>query len=124
MYSIWIYKIQDATDGIIERYKERFVARGFSHKEGIDYEDTFALVARYTSIRSICAGMICEIHNLDIKTTFLNGVFEEEVYIEKPRRIKTHDMQTHLCKLKKALYELRRHPWDRTYSYIRSLKIT
>ena len=60
----------------------------------------------------------------DIKKTFLNGLVKEEVYIEQPLGVDTHDMQTHVCKLKKSLYELRRYPWDRTYSYIRSLKIT
>ena len=53
--SKWIYKIKHAVDGIIEKYKTRFVARGFSQKEGIDYEETFAPVARYTSIRAIMA---------------------------------------------------------------------
>ena len=47
----WIYKIKHDADGSIKKYKERFVARGFSQKEGIDYEETFAPVARYTSIR-------------------------------------------------------------------------
>ena len=51
--SKWIYKIKHATDGGIEKYKARFVARGFSQKEGIDYEETFAPVSRYTSIRMI-----------------------------------------------------------------------
>ena len=60
----------------------------------------------------------------DIKTTFLNGVVNKKVYIEQPLGVEIHDRQTHVCKLKKALYELKRHPWDRTYSYIRSLKIT
>ena len=53
--SKWIYKIKHAMDGSIEKYKARFVARGFSQKEGIDYEETFALVARYTSIGAIMA---------------------------------------------------------------------
>ena len=53
--SMWIYKIKHAADGSIEKYKARFVARGFSHKEGIDYEETFTLVKRYTSIRTIMA---------------------------------------------------------------------
>ena len=60
----------------------------------------------------------------NIKTTFLNGVVKEEVYVEQPLGVETHDMKTHVCKLKKALYELRRHPWGRTYSYIRRFKIT
>ena len=53
--SKWIYKIKHAANGSIEKYKAIFLARGFSQKEGIDYEETFALVARYTSIRSVLA---------------------------------------------------------------------
>ena len=111
-------------DGDIEGYKTRFVAQGFSKKEGIDYEDKFAPVARYTSIRYIRVGMRWEIRQLDIKTSFLNGVVEEEVYVEKPLGFKTHDLKTHMQKLKKALNKLRRNPWDSTFSYMRSLKIT
>ena len=51
----------------------------------------------------------------DIKTTFLNGIIKEEVYVKQPLGVETHDRQTHVCKLKKALYEFRRHPWDNTY---------
>ena len=80
-----IYKIKHAIDGSIEKYKARFMAHGFSQKEGIDYEETFAPVARYTSIRSIlslAAVMKWKIHQMDVKTTFLNGVVEEEVYAD------------------------------------------
>ena len=59
-----------------------------------------------------------------IKITFLNDVVKEEVYAEQPLGVETHDSHNHVCKLKKALYELKRHPWDRRYSYIRILKIT
>ena len=51
--SKWIFKTKHSIDGRLEKYKERFVARGFSQKEGIDYEETFSLVARYTSIRIV-----------------------------------------------------------------------
>ena len=77
---------------------------------------------RYTSIRSIRVGMIWEIHQLDINTKLLNGVVEEEVYIEKPLGVETHDRKNHVCKLKKSLHDLIRYPWDNTY--MRSLKIT
>ena len=83
--SKWIYKIKHATDGSIKKYKARFVARGFSQKEGIYYEETFTPVARYTSIRSVLsltAVMKWKIHQMDVKTAFLNGVVEEEVYVE------------------------------------------
>jgi hypothetical protein len=53
--SKWIYKIKHAVDGSLEKFKARFVAKGFTQKEGIDYEETFALVVRYTSIRTIIA---------------------------------------------------------------------
>jgi hypothetical protein len=83
--STWLYKLKYASDGSIEKYKARFVARGFSHVEGVDYDETFAPVARYTSIRaviSIAAKMGWKIHQMDVKTTFLNGLIQEEVYIE------------------------------------------
>ena len=82
--SKWIYKIKHAANGSIEKYK-RFVAHGFSQKKGIDYEETFAPVARYTSIRlvlALVAVMKWKIHQLDVNTDFLNGVLEEEVYVE------------------------------------------
>ena len=63
------------------------MARGFSQKEGIDYEETFVPEARYTSIRAIMAlvsMMKWDLHQMDVKIAFLNGVIEEEVYIEHP----------------------------------------
>lgn len=78
--SRWIYKVKYVADDSAEKYKDKFVAKGYAQKEGIDYKGTFALVARYTSIRtgiSLAAQMGWEIHHMDIKTTFLNGVIEE-----------------------------------------------
>ena len=83
--SKWIYKIKHVADGSVEKYKVRFVARGLSKVEGIYYEETFALVARYTSICTIISlttSMGWILHHMDVKTTFLNGDIEEEVYIE------------------------------------------
>ena len=106
----WIYKIKHAADDNIEKYKARFVACGFSQKEGIDYEETFAPVAKYTSIRSVLALAVVmkwKIHQMDVKIAFLNGVVEEEVYVEQPLSFETHDRETHVCKLKKSLYDLK-----------------
>jgi hypothetical protein len=72
-----LYKLKCAADGSIERYKARFVAQGFSQVEGVDYDETFAPVARYTSIRaviSIAAEMGWKIHQMDVKIAFLNGL--------------------------------------------------
>jgi hypothetical protein len=111
--SKWIYKIKHVVDGSIEKYKARFVAHGFSQKEGIDYEETFSPVARYTSIRTIIAlatKMKWKLHQMDVKTSFLNGVIEKEVYIEQPQGFEVEDRKTHVCRLKKDLYGLKQAP--------------
>ena len=111
--SKWIYKIKHVADGSIEKYKARFVARGFSQKEREDYDDTFAPVARYNSIRYIiyiASVMGWKLHQMDVKTAFLNGVIEEKVYIEKPQGFVIHGKESHVCKLKKALYGLKEEP--------------
>jgi hypothetical protein len=78
--------------------------------EGIDYEETFALVARYTSIRTIIAlasAMGWRLHQIYVKTTFLNEEMEEEVYIKQPNGFVTHGKESHVCMLKKAMYGLK-----------------
>ena len=80
-----IYKTKHSTYGNIEKYKESFMAHGFSQNDWIDYEETFSPVARYTSIRDIRvidAVLKWKVHQMDVKKTFLNGVIEEEVYVE------------------------------------------
>jgi hypothetical protein len=108
--SRWLFKRKHVVDGSIEKYKAIFVTRSFSQKEGIDYEETFSPVARYTSIRTIialAAKMKWKLHQMDVKTTFLNGVIEEEVYIEQPQGFEVEDRKSHVCRLKKALYRLK-----------------
>jgi hypothetical protein len=108
--SKWIHKIKHAANGSVEKYKTRFVARGFSQVEGIDYEETFVLVARYTSIRTIialAASMGWKLHQMEVKIAFLNGEIEEEVYIEQPEGFVIHDEKSHVCRLKKAMYGLK-----------------
>ena len=92
--SKWIFKTKHSIDGSIEEHKEIFIARGFSQKEGNDYEETFAPVARYTSIRNFLALEAknkWKLHQMDVKTTFLNVLIEEEVYIEQPQGFETDD---------------------------------
>jgi hypothetical protein len=128
--SKWIYKIKHVADDNIEKYKARFVARGFSQREGEDYDETFSPVAKYTSIRSIIAiasAMGWKLHQMDVKTTFLNGVIEEEVYIEQPQGFVIHGKESHVCKLKKALYGLKQAPrawYARIDGYLMSLGFT
>jgi hypothetical protein len=111
--SKWLYKIKHVSYGSIEKHKARFVARGFSQKEGIDYEETFAPVARYTSIRTIitlATKVKWKLHHMDVKKTFLNGVIEEEVSIEQPQGFEVEDRTTHAYRLKKDLYGLKQAP--------------
>eukprot|EP00253_Pinus_taeda_P025919 PITA_25919 len=86
--SHWLYKVKQAVDGSVEKHKAIFIARGFSEVEGIDYDDNFASVIGYSSIRSMLAlssQMDWKIHQMDVKTEFLKGQIEEEVYIEHPK---------------------------------------
>ena len=95
------------------KYKARLVAKGFSQKEGVDYDETFAPVAWHTSIRSIIAiasTMGWKLHQMDVKKTFLNGILEEDVYIDQPEGFVVHGKESHVCKLKKALYGLKQAP--------------
>jgi hypothetical protein len=106
----WVFKIKQGANGEVERYKARLVARGFTQTYGVDYNETFAPVAKFTSIRCILALAALEdmeIHQMDMKTTFLNGELEEEIYMEKPQGF-VHQGGEHLvCKLHKSLYGLK-----------------
>ena len=111
--SRWLCKIKHGAYGSIEKYKARFVARGFSQKEGVNYDETFAPVTQYTFIRSIIAiasALGWKLHQMDVKTAFLNGIIEEEVYIEQPKGFVVHGKESHVCKLKKTLYGLKQKP--------------
>jgi hypothetical protein len=128
--SKWIFKIKHVADGRIEKYKARFVTHGFSQKEGIDCGETFAPVARYTSIRTIialAAKMKWMLHQMDMKIAFLNGVIEEQVYIEQPQGFEVEDGKSHVYRLKKALYGLKQAPrawYGRIDSFLTSLGFT
>jgi hypothetical protein len=97
----------------VERYKARLVERGFTQTYGVDYNETFAPVAKFTSIRSILALAALEdmdIHQMDVKIAFLNGELEEEIYMEQPQGF-VHQGGEHLvCKLQKSLYGLKQSP--------------
>ena len=111
--SKWIYKIKHIANGSIDKYKARFVARGFSQLEGIDYEETFSPTTRYTTMRSLvylAASMGWNIHQMDVNIGFLNGTIDEKAYIEQPLGFEVKDRKTYICKLKKALYGLKQTP--------------
>jgi hypothetical protein len=125
--SKWLYKIKHATDGSVEKLKPRLVAHGFSQKEGINYDEIFAPVARYTSMRiiiSLASIFDWKLHQMDVKTVFLNSEAEQEVYIEQPEGFVIHGKESHVCKLKKDLYGLKQAPrawYGRIDSFLQSL---
>jgi hypothetical protein len=128
--SKWIYKIKHVVDGNVEKFKAMFAAKGFSQKEGVDYNETFAPIARYTLIKamiSIAAKMGWKIHQMDVKMTFLNGIIEEEVYIEQSEGFKVQGRDSHVCRLKRALYGLKQAPrawYSRIDSYLQGMGFT
>ncbi|UYV67916.1 hypothetical protein LAZ67_5002493 [Cordylochernes scorpioides] len=86
----WIFRIKRKGNGEIDRYRARLVAKGFSQRRGIDYKETFAPVVRYDSVRVLLAlatVMDMEIMQFDIKTAFLNGDLDEDIYMQIPEGI-------------------------------------
>ncbi|GJX73549.1 zinc finger, CCHC-type containing protein [Tanacetum coccineum] len=110
----WVFKRKMKVDGTIDKFKARLVIQGFRQKEGIDYFDTYAPVARISTIRlliALAATHNLVIHQMDVKTTFLNGDLEEEIYMKQPGRyLLMTDMRHKVCKLIKSLYGLKQAP--------------
>ncbi|CAJ2640870.1 unnamed protein product [Trifolium pratense] len=109
----WVYKAKKNSKGEVERYKARLVAKGYSQRAGIDYDEVFAPVARLETVRliiSLAAQNKWKIHQMDVKSAFLNGVFDEEVYIEQPQGYEVKGEEEKVLKLKKALYGLKQAP--------------
>ncbi|KAK2408198.1 hypothetical protein QL285_043729 [Trifolium repens] len=109
----WILKKKLKPDGTVDKYKARLVAKGFRQRENIDFFDTFSPVTRITSIRvliSIAAIFNLVVHQMDVKTAFLNGDLEEEIYMEQPEGFVVHGQETKVCKLEKSLYGLKQAP--------------
>ena len=106
----WIFKVKRRADGTVDRYKSRLVAQGYSQEEGEDYNDTFAPVARYSSIRSILAitnQLDLEVHQMDVKTAYLNGNLEHEIYMEQPEGYVDKNQADLVCRLRKSLNSLK-----------------
>ncbi|GJZ70656.1 retrovirus-related pol polyprotein from transposon TNT 1-94 [Tanacetum coccineum] len=109
----WIYKVKTDEFGGVLKNKARLVAQGFRQEEGIDFEESFAPVARIEAICIFIANVAHKnmmIYQMDIKTAFLNDELKEEVYVSQPEGFVDQDNPSHVYKLKKALYGLKQAP--------------
>jgi hypothetical protein len=109
----WVFKKKLKPDGTIEKYKARLVGKGYTQKEGEDFFDTYSHVARMTTIRvllSLVASYGLLVHQMDVKTAFLNAELDEEIYMEQPDGFVVKGQESKVCKLLKSLYGLKQAP--------------
>ena len=109
----WVLRKKLKPDGTIDKFKTRLVAKGFKQKIDVDFFDTFSPVTRITSIRlliAVAAIYDLKIHQIDVKTTFLNGDLGEEIYMDQLEGFVEFGQESKVCKLTKSLYGLKQAP--------------
>ena len=110
----WVYKKKETiSEKEGEKFKACLVAKGYSQKQGVDYDEIFSLVVKHTSIRtvlSLVAHFDMELEHMDVKTSFLHGELEETIYMVHPKGFTQHGQELFVCKLKKSLYGLKQSP--------------
>jgi hypothetical protein len=123
----WVFRHKHHSDGSLARYKARWVVRGFSQAEGIDYDKTFSPVVKPSTIRvvlSLAVSSQWPIHQLDVKNAFLNGSLAETVYCQQPLGFEDPAYPDHVCLLRKSLYGLKQAPrawFQRFHNFIVSI---
>ncbi|GKB29252.1 calcineurin B-like protein 4 [Tanacetum coccineum] len=111
--SKWIFKKKIKADGTIDKYKARLVIKEFRQRKGLDYLDTYSPVTRITLIKMVLATAALrnlEVHQMNVKPTFLNGDLEEEIYMNQPEGFIAPGLERKVCRLVKSLYGLRKAP--------------
>ncbi|KAI5341456.1 hypothetical protein L3X38_020730 [Prunus dulcis] len=106
----WIFKTKKDSKGLIDRYKARLVAKGFTQQAGVDYNETFSPVSTKDSFRvmmALVAHFNLYLHQMDVKTAFLNGDLYEEIYMQQPEGFIQEGREDQVCKLRKSIYGLK-----------------
>lgn len=109
----WVFKTKYHADGTIQKHKARLVAKGYSQQHGIDFEETFSPVARFETVRivlALAAQLHWPVYQFDVKSAFLNGDLQEEVYVTQPEGFVIEGKEAKVYKLRKALYGLKQAP--------------
>ena len=109
----WVFRNKLDENGEITRNKARLVYKGYAQEEGLYYGETFAPVARMEGVRTLVAYAAYKgfkVYQMDVKSTFRNGILVEEVYIGQPKGFFDENNKDKVCKLHKALYELKQAP--------------
>ncbi|GJR58134.1 retrovirus-related pol polyprotein from transposon TNT 1-94 [Tanacetum coccineum] len=120
----WVFRNKLDENGVVSRNKARLVAQGYNQQEGIDYDETYAPVARLESIRILLAyacALDFKLFQMDVKSAFLNGFINEEVYVAQPPGFIDFAKPNHVYRLKKALYGLKQAPkawYDRLKAFL------
>ena len=112
LHNKWVYRIKNEHDGS-KCYKAKLVVKGFQQKEGIDYINIFSLVVKMSTIRLVLGMVVAEnlhLEQLDVKTTFLRGDLEEDLYMIQPEGFTVQGKENLVCKLRKSLYGLKQAP--------------
>ncbi|GJS86816.1 retrovirus-related pol polyprotein from transposon TNT 1-94 [Tanacetum coccineum] len=126
----WVFKNKLDENGVVSRNKARLVAQGYNQQEGKDFDETYAPVARLESIRILLAYACAhdfKLFQMDVKSAFLNGFINEEVFIAQPHVFVDFKKPNHVFKLKKALYGLKQAPkawYDRLKAFLLNHKYT
>jgi hypothetical protein len=109
----WILHNKQDEHEVVTKNKARLMAKGYSQVEGLDFDETFALVARFESIRILLAYAThhnFKLYQMDVKSAFLNGSIKEEIYVEQPPGFKDKEYPNYVYKLYKTLYGLKQAP--------------
>lgn len=114
----WVFKLKRNAHGEVDKYKARLVARGFTQREGFDYEETYSPVAKLTTLRimlSVANHFDLHVQQMDVKSAFLNGNLREEIYMHRPEGFKNDNL---VLKLNKAIYGLKRasRMWNESFN--------